>query len=116
MNEFVTYVNSRYGQVDVLINNAGVMPLSKLAALKTDEWNQMVDVNIRGVLHGIAAGLPIMNKQKFGHFINVSSLVRMKFPLPQQFTALLNLQFERSLKDFEWRLGQTFVSQTLRQA
>ncbi len=74
MNEFVTYVNSRYGQVDVLINNAGVMPLSKLVALKTDEWDQMIDVNIRGVLHGIAAGLPIMNKQKFGHFINVSSI------------------------------------------
>ncbi|GAF11158.1 short-chain dehydrogenase/reductase SDR [Bacillus sp. JCM 19046] len=74
MNEFVTYVNSRYGQVDVLINNAGVMPLSKLAALKTDEWDQMINVNIRGVLHGIAAGLPIMNKQKFGHFINVSSI------------------------------------------
>lgn len=46
--------------MDVLINNAGVMPLSPLAALKVDEWNQMIDVNMRGVLHGIAAVLPMM--------------------------------------------------------
>jgi short-subunit dehydrogenase len=55
------------------VRNAGVMPLSPLEALKVNKWNQMIDVNIRGVLHGIAAGLPVMKKQGFGQFINVSS-------------------------------------------
>src|SRR5262249_10922131 len=54
--------------------SAGVMPLSPLEAVKVNEWNQMIDVNIRGVLHGIAAGLPIMKKQGYGQFINVSSI------------------------------------------
>jgi NADP-dependent 3-hydroxy acid dehydrogenase YdfG len=58
----------------VVVNNAGVMPLSPLAALKVDEWNRMLDVNVRGVLHGIAAGLPIMKEQGFGQFVNVSSI------------------------------------------
>jgi NADP-dependent 3-hydroxy acid dehydrogenase YdfG len=58
----------------VIVNNAGVMPLSKLEALKVDEWDRMIDVNIRGVLHGIAAGLPIMKEQGFGQFINISSI------------------------------------------
>lgn len=71
---FVNFANEKYGKVDVVINNAGVMPLSPLAALKVSEWNQMIDVNIRGVLHGIAAGLPVMKKQGFGQFINVSSI------------------------------------------
>jgi NADP-dependent 3-hydroxy acid dehydrogenase YdfG len=65
---------SHHGRVDVIINNAGVMPLSKLEALKVAEWDQMIDVNIRGVLHGIAAGLPLMQKQKSGHFINIASI------------------------------------------
>ena len=47
-----------HGRIDVVVNNAGVMPLSKLEELKIDEWNRMIDVNIRGVLHGIAAALP----------------------------------------------------------
>ncbi len=56
------------------MNNAGVMPLSKLEALKVEEWDRMIDVNIRGVLHGIAAGLPIMKKQGFCQFINIASI------------------------------------------
>src|SRR5215470_12044540 len=71
---FVNFAQSEFGKVDVVINNAGVMPLSPLEALKVNEWNQMIDVNIRGVLHGIAAGLPIMKKQGFGQFINISSI------------------------------------------
>jgi NADP-dependent 3-hydroxy acid dehydrogenase YdfG len=74
VESFVNFAQSKFGKVDVVINNAGVMPLSPLEALKVDEWNQMIDVNIRGVLHGIAAGLPIMRKQGFGQFINISSI------------------------------------------
>jgi NADP-dependent 3-hydroxy acid dehydrogenase YdfG len=71
---FVELARATYGQVDVIINNAGVMPLSPLAALKVDEWNQMIDVNIRGVLHGIAAALPVMEARGRGQIINVSSI------------------------------------------
>ena len=74
VESFMNFAQSKFGKVDVVINNAGVMPLSPLEALKVDEWNQMIDVNIRGVLHGIAAGLPIMRKQGFGQFINISSI------------------------------------------
>ncbi|KRG73473.1 oxidoreductase [Stenotrophomonas chelatiphaga] len=63
-----------YGRVDVIINNAGVMPLSPLAALKVDEWDRMIDVNIRGVLHGIAAVLPQMQAQGHGQVINLASI------------------------------------------
>jgi NADP-dependent 3-hydroxy acid dehydrogenase YdfG len=63
-----------YGRIDVMINNAGLMPQAPLEQFKTDEWNQMIDVNIKGVLYGIAAALPHMQQQKSGHFINVSSV------------------------------------------
>ena len=63
-----------YGRIDVMINNAGLMPQSLLERLKVDEWERMIDVNIKGVLYGIAAALPHMQRQKAGHFVNVSSV------------------------------------------
>jgi NADP-dependent 3-hydroxy acid dehydrogenase YdfG len=63
-----------YGRVDVMLNNAGLMPLAPLERLKIDEWEQMIDVNLKGVLYGIAAALPLMKEQKSGHIINVSSV------------------------------------------
>ena len=67
-----------YGRIDVMINNAGLMPHSPLERLKIDDWNQMIDVNIKGVLYGIAAVLPYMQQQKAGHIINVSSVAGHK--------------------------------------
>ena len=72
---FVAAAQQHFGGLDVMINNAGVMPLSPLSARKVDEWNQMIDVNIRGVLPGIAAAQPIMEQQQHGHIINISSIV-----------------------------------------
>ncbi|MBI1375781.1 MAG: SDR family NAD(P)-dependent oxidoreductase [Phycisphaera sp.] len=63
-----------YGRIDVMLNNAGLMPLAPLEKLKVDEWDQMIDVNLKGVLYGIAAALPHMKEQKSGHIINVSSV------------------------------------------
>ncbi|PMZ76449.1 SDR family oxidoreductase [Pseudomonas sp. FW305-70] len=74
MQGFVDFALKLHGRVDVIVNNAGVMPLSKLEALKVSEWDRMIDVNIRGVLHGIAAGLPLMQKQQSGQFINIASI------------------------------------------
>jgi len=71
---FVAFAQERHGRIDVLLNNAGIMPLSLVGELRVDEWNKMIDVNLRGVLHGIAAVLPIMRKQDCGHIINVASV------------------------------------------
>ena len=67
-----------FGRIDVMINNAGLMPSSPLERLKIDDWDRMIDVNIKGVLYGIAAALPYMKQQKAGHFINVSSVAGHK--------------------------------------
>ena len=67
-----------YGRIDVMINNAGLMPHSPLERLKIDDWNRTIDVNIKGVLHGIAAALPYMKQQKAGHIVNVSSVAGHK--------------------------------------
>ncbi|MFI7605957.1 SDR family oxidoreductase [Micromonospora sp. NPDC049366] len=73
MRAFVDGAHERHGRIDVLINNAGVMPLSTLDAGRVDEWDHMIDVNLRGTLHGIAAALPLMRARGAGHIVNVGS-------------------------------------------
>jgi NADP-dependent 3-hydroxy acid dehydrogenase YdfG len=72
--DFVKRAQARFGRLDVFVSNAGLMPLSLLDELKVDEWDRMIDVNVRGVLHGIAAALPVFRAAGSGHFINVSSV------------------------------------------
>jgi len=73
MQAFVEFAKDQFGRLDVMVT-MGLMPLSKLEVLKIEEWNRMIDVNIRGVLHGIAAALPIFKQQQSGQFVNLSSI------------------------------------------
>lgn len=74
MQDLAQKAVSTYGRLDVWINNAGVMPLSPVAMGRTEEWDRMIDVNIKGVLNGVAAAHPLMLEQGSGHFVNVSSV------------------------------------------
>ena len=67
-----------FGRIDVLVNNAGLMAIAPLNAFKVDEWDRMIDINIKGVLYGIAAALPEFQKQNSGHFINIASVAGIK--------------------------------------
>jgi NADP-dependent 3-hydroxy acid dehydrogenase YdfG len=71
--DLVALANKRFGRLDVLVSNAGVMPISPLDELRVDDWDAMVDVNLKGVLHGIAAALPVFREQGGGHFVNIAS-------------------------------------------
>lgn len=97
---FAGYAIAEFGRLDAIINNAGVMPLSPMAALKVDEWDRMVDVNIKGVLYGIAAALPIMKKQGFGHIINVASTGGHRVSPTAPSIVPQNSRFERFQKGF----------------
>ena len=73
LSDLVKLACERYGKLDVLVNNAGVMPISPLDDLRVEDWEEMIDINIKGVLYGIAAALPVFRKQGFGHFVNIAS-------------------------------------------
>lgn len=78
LSNLVTLACERYGKLDVLVNNAGIGPISLFDDLRVEDWEEMVDVNIKGVLYGIAAALPVFRKQGFGHFVNVISTAGLK--------------------------------------
>ena len=73
LSNLVNLACERYGKLDVLVNNAGIMPVSPLDDLRVEDWEEMIDINIKGVLYGIAAALPVFRKQGFGHFVNIAS-------------------------------------------
>ena len=74
VKNLINFAQHTFGRIDVIFNNAGVMPLSPMSELKIEEWNRMIDINIRGVLNGIAASLPLMQAQGSGHVINTASI------------------------------------------
>ncbi len=99
-----------FDRIDVLINNAGIMPLSALESLKVDEWDRMIDVNIKGVLYGIAAALPHMKAQKSGHVITTSSVAgHLVFPASSVYSGTKSAVraicegFRQEVKDYNIR-------------
>ncbi|WP_330315111.1 SDR family oxidoreductase [Streptomyces sp. NBC_00523] len=81
--DLVAYACERYGALDVLVSNAGIGPISPFDELRVEDWDQMIDVNFRGVLHGIAAALPVFRKQGTGQFVNVVSTAGLRI-VPNQ--------------------------------
>jgi NADP-dependent 3-hydroxy acid dehydrogenase YdfG len=73
LSNLIKLACERYGKLDVLVSNAGLGPISPLDDLRVEDWEDMIDINIKGILYGIAAALPIFRKQGFGHFINTAS-------------------------------------------
>jgi NADP-dependent 3-hydroxy acid dehydrogenase YdfG len=78
LSALVELARERFGKLDVIFNNAGVMPVSPLRDLRVEDWDEMIDVNIKGVLYGIAAALPVFRAQGFGHFVNTASTAAHK--------------------------------------
>ena len=79
---FVKGAVETFGRIDVLVNNAGIMPIAPIEALKVEEWDRQIDVNLKGVLYGVAAALPQMQKQRSGHIINLASVYGIKVFAP----------------------------------
>jgi NADP-dependent 3-hydroxy acid dehydrogenase YdfG len=78
LEALVAHAVEDFGKVDVMVNNAGFMAIAPIAELRVDEWDRMIDINVKGVLYGIAAALPKFEAQGFGHFINISSVAGIK--------------------------------------
>lgn len=78
VQQLVQLAQDKFGGLDVIFNNAGIMPTSPISALHTDEWNQMIDINLKGVLNGVAAVMPIFTAQKHGQIITTSSVAGIK--------------------------------------
>jgi NADP-dependent 3-hydroxy acid dehydrogenase YdfG len=83
LTALVAFARQEYGRLDVLINNAGIGPLSPLDELRVEEWDQMIDINFKGVLHGIAAALPVFREQGCGHVVNTVSTAGLRI-VPNQ--------------------------------
>lgn len=91
LSNLVGLACERYGKLDVLISNAGIGPISLLDDLRVEDWEEMIDVNIKGVLYGIAAALPVFRKQGFGHFVNTISTAGLKIvPLQSVYAGTKN--------------------------
>jgi NADP-dependent 3-hydroxy acid dehydrogenase YdfG len=78
VKDMVTAAVAQFGRIDVFINNAGLMAIAPITMTKVDEWERMIDINIKGVLYGIAAVLPVFEQQNDGHFVNISSVAGVK--------------------------------------
>ncbi|CAM4340456.1 SDR family oxidoreductase [Gillisia limnaea] len=78
VKQLIASTKKEYGKIDVLINNAGLMAIAPISEDKVDEWDKMIDINIKGVLYGISAALPVFQEQGHGHFINLSSVAELK--------------------------------------
>lgn len=91
LSGLVALARDRFGRLDVLVSNAGVGPISPLDDLRVDDWEQMIDVNLKGVLYGIAAALPVFREQGSGHFVNTVSTAGLRIvPLQSVYAATKN--------------------------
>src|ERR1700730_11657421 len=91
LSNLVGLAIERYGKLDVLVNNAGVAPNSLLDDIRVEDWEEMIDVNLKGVLYGIAAALPVFRRQGFGHFVNALSTAGIRIvPLQSVYAGTKN--------------------------